>query len=134
MVSPSKNQVKIGKIINPADEPMNLAVQADPVSSIINFQEYQKAMEQGTPRVNAAVMGRSSHHSEIYWELSWNHPMICPKKTRAIPNDIFINALPNLVTQFSRTFSIQTRTADTSTRSLCLLPKDAWNHRHHQQS
>ena len=29
--SPKRNQVKIGKTIRPADEPMNLAVQADPV-------------------------------------------------------------------------------------------------------
>ena len=70
IVSPNKNQVKIGKMINPADEPMNLAVQADPVPSTINFQEYQKAIEQGTPRVKAATMGRSFHHSEMYWALS----------------------------------------------------------------
>jgi len=29
--SPRRNQVRIGKMISPADEPMNLAVQAEPV-------------------------------------------------------------------------------------------------------
>ncbi len=64
--SPRRNQVRIGKIISPADDPMNLAVQAEPVSSTINFQEYQKAIEHGTPNMKAAEIGRSFHHSEIY--------------------------------------------------------------------
>ena len=64
--SPNRNQVSIGNIINPADDPMNLAVQADPVSSTMNFQEYQKAIEQGTPSTKAAQIGLSFHHSDIY--------------------------------------------------------------------
>lgn len=64
--SPNKNQVNTGNMIKPADDPINLAVHADPVSSTMNFQEYQKAIEQGTPSMNAAVIGLSFHHSEIY--------------------------------------------------------------------
>ena len=64
--SPNRNQVSIGNMIKPAEDPMNLAVHAEPVSSTINFQEYQKAIEQGTPRVNAAHIGLSFHHSVIY--------------------------------------------------------------------
>jgi hypothetical protein len=74
--SPNKNHVKIGKMISPAEEPMNLAVQAEPVSSTINFQEYQNATEQGIPSNIAAVHGFPAHHSERYCEFSWNHPMI----------------------------------------------------------
>ena len=66
MDSPKRNHVKIGKIIKPADEPINLAVQAEPVSSTINFQEYQKATEQGAPNTNAVIQGLSAHHSERY--------------------------------------------------------------------
>ena len=64
--SPNKNHVKIGNIINPADEPINLAVQAEPVSSTMNFQEYQNATEQGAPRKKAAVHGLPYHHSDRY--------------------------------------------------------------------
>ena len=64
--SPRRNHVSIGKTIKPADEPMNLAVQADPVWSTISFQEYQKAIEQGTPSKNAAQIGLSFHHSDVY--------------------------------------------------------------------
>lgn len=60
--SPNKNQVSIGKTIKPAEEPINLAVQAEPVASTINLQEYQKAMEVGTPNINAAVKGFPCHH------------------------------------------------------------------------
>ena len=74
--SPSRNQVRIGKIISPADDPINLAVQADPVSSTINFQEYQNATEHGAPKRKAVVQGLPDHHSERYCALSWNHPMI----------------------------------------------------------
>ena len=66
MDSPRRNHVKIGKIINPADEPINLAVQTEPVASTINFQEYQKATEHGMPITNAAVHGRSDHQSDKY--------------------------------------------------------------------
>ena len=33
--SPKRNQVNIGKTISPVEDPINLAVQADPVDSII---------------------------------------------------------------------------------------------------
>ena len=65
--SPNKNQVRIGNIIRPADDPINLAVQAEPVSSTMNFQEYQKATEHGAPSKNAAVQGLPDHQSERYW-------------------------------------------------------------------
>ena len=68
--SPNKNHVKIGKIISPADEPINLAVQAEPVSSTINFQEYQNATEHGAPNKNAVIQGFPAHHSDRYCELS----------------------------------------------------------------
>jgi len=64
IVSPRRNQVKIGKTIRPADEPINLAVQAEPVSSTIILQEYQKAMEQGTPKTNAVNQGLPAHHCD----------------------------------------------------------------------
>lgn len=64
--SPSKVQVNMGKIIKPADEPINLAVQADPVSSTMNLQAYQNATEVGTPKTKAAVQGLSLHHSAMY--------------------------------------------------------------------
>lgn len=66
MDSPRRNHVRMGKIISPADEPINLAVHAEPVSSTISFQEYQKAIEQGTPSRNAAQIGLSFHHSDVY--------------------------------------------------------------------
>ena len=68
--SPNKNQVNIGKIINPAEEPKNLAVHADPVASTIILQEYQKATLVGIPKNIAAENGRSLHHSDKYWEFS----------------------------------------------------------------
>ena len=64
--SPNKNHVKIGKIISPADEPINLAVQAEPVSSTMNFQEYQNATEHGAPSKNAVIQGFPAHHSDMY--------------------------------------------------------------------
>ena len=68
--SPNKNHVKTGKTIKPADEPINLAVQAEPVSSTISFQEYQNAIEHGTPSKKAAQIGLSFHHSVVYCALS----------------------------------------------------------------
>ena len=68
--SPSRNQVKIGNTINPADDPINLAVHADPVWSTINFQEYQNATEVGTPRKKAAEIGLLDHQSDRYCALS----------------------------------------------------------------
>jgi hypothetical protein len=65
--SPSKNQVKIGNIINPVDEPINLAVQTEPVVSTIIRQAYQNAIDVGTPIVTAAKMGLFCHQSDKYW-------------------------------------------------------------------
>ena len=48
-------------MINPAEEPMNLAVQTDPVASTIIFQAYQKQTEQGTPMATAATRGLFCH-------------------------------------------------------------------------
>ena len=56
----------MGNIINPADDPINLAVQAEPVSSTINFHEYQNATEHGAPSKIAVIQGLSDHHSERY--------------------------------------------------------------------
>ena len=68
--SPSKNHVRIGNMIRPAEDPMNLAVQAEPVSSTINFQEYQNATEHGAPNKSAVIQGLPAHHSDRYCELS----------------------------------------------------------------
>tara|TARA_B100002019_G_C20928258_1_gene430874 strand:+ start:64 stop:324 length:261 start_codon:yes stop_codon:yes gene_type:complete len=70
MDSPSKNQVSMGNIINPAEDPINLAVHADPVSSTIILQEYQNAIEHGTPSNIAAHNGFPFHHSDMYWAFS----------------------------------------------------------------
>ncbi len=64
--SPKRNQVSIGNTIKPAEDPINRAVQADPVASTINLQEYQKAMEVGTPNIRAAANGRPCHHCDKY--------------------------------------------------------------------
>jgi hypothetical protein len=56
----------MGKMISPADEPINLAVQAEPVSSTINFQEYQNATEQGAPNKKAVIQGFPAHQPERY--------------------------------------------------------------------
>lgn len=68
--SPNKNQVRIGNIINPVDEAMNLADQAEPVSATIIPQAYQKDIEVGTPIMRAACNGFSFHHSDKYCALS----------------------------------------------------------------
>ena len=64
--SPNKNQVSIGKTIKPAEEPINLAVQAEPVASTIILQAYQKETEVGTPMRHAAKIGLFCHHSDKY--------------------------------------------------------------------
>jgi len=66
MDSPNKNQVKIGNNIRPAEEPINLAVHAEPVSSTMSLHEYQNATEQGAPRSKAVIHGLSDHHSDKY--------------------------------------------------------------------
>lgn len=68
--SPNKNHVKTGKTISPADEPINLAVHAEPVSSTMSFQEYQKAIEQGIPMTTAVIIGLFAHHEERYCAFS----------------------------------------------------------------
>ena len=94
--SPNRNQVKIGNTMIPAEEPMNLAVQADPVSSTIILQAYQKAIEVGTPNNMAADKGRSFHHSDKYCAFNWNQPLTCPKNTKNIPRYI-INVPTDLI-------------------------------------
>ena len=51
--SPKIAQVKIGNIIKPVQEAMNLADQADPVVSTTYFQPYQNITEVGTPITTA---------------------------------------------------------------------------------
>lgn len=70
MVSPKRYQVRIGNIMYPIEDPMNRPVQADPVSSTINFHEYQKNSEHGTPMRKAADIGLSFHQSDKYCALS----------------------------------------------------------------
>mgnify|MGYP004163539389 CR=1 len=53
--------------MRPAEDPINLAVHADPVSSTINFHEYQKATEHGAPSKKAVIQGLPDHHSDRYW-------------------------------------------------------------------
>ena len=64
--SPNKNHVKIGKMINPVEDPINLADQTEPVVSTIILQAYQKATEVGAPMTKAATKGLSFHHSDRY--------------------------------------------------------------------
>lgn len=64
--SPNRNHVRTGKIIKPVEEPMNLAVQTDPVASTITLQAYQNAIDVGTPIINAARIGLSFHQSDKY--------------------------------------------------------------------
>jgi len=75
IVSPSRNQVRMGNIIKPVEEPMNLAVQTEPVVSTIILHAYQKAIDVGAPMRKAAAIGLFFHHSERYCAFSWNHPM-----------------------------------------------------------
>ena len=62
--SPNMAQVSIGKIIRPAQEAINLADQADPVSSTTNFQPYQNSTEVGTPITIAESNALSFQYSE----------------------------------------------------------------------
>ena len=92
MDSPKRNQVKIGNTIRPAEDPIKRAVQAEPVSSTMNFQEYQNATDVGTPNKKAAVHGLFDHQSEIYCVFNWNQPITCPKNTKTMPRYRFISA------------------------------------------
>jgi hypothetical protein len=65
--SDRRYHVNIGKIIIPVEDPINLAVQTEPVASAINFHAYQKAMDVGAPIRKAAAMGLSRHHSDKNW-------------------------------------------------------------------
>jgi len=56
----------MGNIIKPVEDPMNLAAHTDPVASTIILQAYQNAIDVGTPIRNAATIGLSFHHSEMY--------------------------------------------------------------------
>ena len=62
--SPRMNQVKIGKIIRPVEEAINLAVHAELVASTIIFQPYQKATDVGTPMITADKSALSFQYSE----------------------------------------------------------------------
>ena len=74
--SPSINQVRIGNITKPAEEPINLADHTEPVASDIYFQPYQKSILVGTPMSIADNKGLSAHQSYIFCKLSWYHPII----------------------------------------------------------
>ena len=64
--SPNKNQVRIGNIIRPVEDPINLAVHTEPVDSTIILHAYQKATDVGAPIANAATNGLSLHQSDKY--------------------------------------------------------------------
>ena len=64
--SPNINQVNIGKTTNPADEPINLALQTEPVASDIYFHPYQNKTLVGTPTRIADNSALSAHHVYIF--------------------------------------------------------------------
>ena len=64
MDSPRINHVRIGKIIRPVEEAINLAVHAELVASTIIFQPYQKAIEVGTPMIIDDKRALSFQYSE----------------------------------------------------------------------
>ena len=66
MVSPSKNQVKIGKITKPVADPTNLDDQTESNPAVVNLQAYQNIILVGTPKHIADVIGRSFHQSYRY--------------------------------------------------------------------
>ena len=68
--SPRKHQVNIGNNIRPVEEPINLAAQTESVACTTDLQAYQKAIEVGTPKTNAATNGLSFHQSDKYWEFN----------------------------------------------------------------
>tara|TARA_B100000282_G_C31678329_1_gene465489 strand:- start:346 stop:591 length:246 start_codon:yes stop_codon:yes gene_type:complete len=65
IVSPNRHQVRIGKTIKPAEDPMNLAVHAEPVASTIILYAYQKHTEVGMPIEIADNKALSFQNSEI---------------------------------------------------------------------
>jgi len=68
--SPKTNQVKIGKTTKPADEPINLAVQTEPVASEIIFHPCQNKTLVGIPTTTADKSGLSLHQLYIFCRLS----------------------------------------------------------------
>lgn len=62
--SPKSVQVKMGKSTSPVDEPINLAVQTDPVASAVILHAYQKSIEVGTPSMKAEARGLFFHQSD----------------------------------------------------------------------
>jgi len=64
--SPNIYQVNSGKIMNPVQEPMKRADQADMVSSETIFQAYQKRTLVGKPKTIAEANGRLSHPTFIF--------------------------------------------------------------------
>lgn len=93
MLSPNKYQVNIGKITKPALEPMNLAVQTEPVASETYFQPYQNKMLVGTPTTIAENIALSDHQSYIFCRFSWYQPIIWPTKKNKAPMKSFITGL-----------------------------------------
>ena len=74
--SPKRCHVSIGKIIKPVEDPMNLAVHAEPVVSTIALYAYQKQIDVGTPKISAEVNDFPFHHSEINCAFKENQPKI----------------------------------------------------------
>ncbi len=70
MDSPNINQVNIGNTTKPAEEPINLADQTEPVASDIYFQPYQNKILVGTPTKIADRIALSAHQSYIFCRLS----------------------------------------------------------------
>ena len=66
MDSPKTHQVNIGNIKKPVHDPINRADQTLPMVSDTSFQAYQKQILVGTPRTNAATIGRSDHQLDIF--------------------------------------------------------------------
>tara|TARA_R100000005_G_C4993183_1_gene200295 strand:- start:2317 stop:2577 length:261 start_codon:yes stop_codon:yes gene_type:complete len=65
--SPSIAQVNIGNMIRPAQDAINLADHADPVSATTNLQPYQNITEVGTPITTAESRALSFQYSENDW-------------------------------------------------------------------
>ena len=70
ILSPKQNQVRTGNIRNPVPEPIKRAVHTESVAPAIILQAYQNDILVGTPNTMAEVIGRSAHHSHMYWEFN----------------------------------------------------------------
>ena len=64
IVSPKIAQVKMGNIIKPAQEAINLADHAEPVASTTSLHPYQNITEVGTPITTADNSALSFQYSE----------------------------------------------------------------------